>query len=126
MVAEHLPAEALSPVIESDGELTVEEMTLDMARELADGGPWGQQFPEPLFDGEFELLAQRIVGERHLKMRLRPVGGSVALDAIAFRVDTQRWPDPAATRVHAAYRMDVNEWRGERSLQLLVEQLQPC
>ena len=111
---------------ETDGALAVEDFSLENAEALRGAGPWGQQFPEPLFDGEFELLAQRIVGERHLKMRLRPVGGSVALDAIAFRVDTQRWPDPAATRVHAAYRMDVNEWRGERSLQLLVEQLQPC
>jgi single-stranded-DNA-specific exonuclease len=119
MVEEHLPAEALSPVIESDGELTVEEMTLDMARELADGGPWGQQFPEPLFHDQFELVSQRVVGEHHLKMVLKK--GARLFDAIAFR-------QPALTdarQVLAAYRLEANEYRDRVTLQLVVEHLAP-
>ncbi len=117
LVAEHLPDDALSPVLESDGELTLDEMTLDMARQLADAGPWGQQFPEPLFHDRFELVSQRVVGEHHLKMVLKK--GGRLFDAIAFRqpalVDT--------TQVLAAYRLDVNEYRDRVTLQLIVEHL---
>ena len=67
----------------SDGELALDEMTLDMAHLLADAGPWGQQFPEPLFHDQFELVSQRVVGERHLKMVLKK--GDRLFDAIAFR-----------------------------------------
>lgn len=109
----------------SDGALALEDFSLANAEMLRDAGPWGQHFPEPLFDGEFELCAQRIVGERHLKMRLRPRGETLELDAIAFRVDTDCWPDPGVRFIKAAFRLDVNEWRGERSLQLLVQQLEP-
>lgn len=121
--AEQAAGRSLEPLCETDGELTSAEFCLDNAELLRQAGPWGQQFPEPLFDGEFALRAQRVVGERHLKMRLQPAGGP-ELDAIAFRVDTERWPDETVQRVRAAYRLDVNEWRGRRSLQLLVEQLE--
>lgn len=114
----------LEALCETDGALTAAELSLDNAQMLREAGPWGQHFPEPLFDGEFELVSQRIVGERHLKMRLRALDGGEEIDAIAFRVDTDIWPDRAVRKVHAAYRLDVNEWRGERSVQLLVEQLQ--
>ena len=115
----------LEAVCETDGALEPQDFSLANAELLRDAGPWGQHFPEPLFDGEFELCAQRIVGEQHLKLRLRPVGAEQEVDAIAFRVDTERWPDPGVRRVRAAYRLDVNSWRGEQSLQLLVEQLDP-
>lgn len=117
LVAEHLPDEALSPVIESDGTLTLEEMTLDMARLLAQAGPWGQQFPEPLFHDEFELVSQRVVGEHHLKMVLKK--GERLFDAIAFRQ-----PALVETRqVVAAYRLAVNEYRDRVTLQLVVQHL---
>ena len=119
MVEAHLPAEALSPVIESDGELSVAEMTLDMARELAEAGPWGQQFPEPLFHDRFELVSQRVVGEHHLKMVLKK--GERLFDAIAFR-------QPAlqdAGQVLAAYRLEANEYRDRVTLQLVVQHLAP-
>lgn len=119
LVAEHLPDEALSPVLESDGELPVEEMTLEMAHQLAEAGPWGQQFPEPLFHDRFELVSQRIVGEHHLKMVLKK--GERLFDAIAFR-------QPAlgdTRRVLAAYRLEANEYRDRVTLQLVVQHLAP-
>jgi single-stranded-DNA-specific exonuclease len=124
--AEQGRGQLLEALCETDGELAAEEFSLANAELLRMAGPWGQQFPEPQFDGEFELVSQRIVGERHLKMRLRPLVGGPDVDAIAFRVDTGTWPDVRIRRVRAAYRLDVNEWRGERSLQLLVEQLELC
>ncbi|MEL7043721.1 MAG: single-stranded-DNA-specific exonuclease RecJ [Pseudomonadota bacterium] len=117
-------AAELEAVIETDGSLEAEEFQLALAEDLRVGGPWGQQFPEPLFDGEFEVLSQRIVGERHLKLSLQSPGLSAPVDAIAFSVDVDRWPDDAVQRVRIAYRLDVNEYRGRRALQLVVEQLE--
>lgn len=114
---------ALQGVIWSDGELSAREMTLATAELLREGGPWGQAFPEPVFDGKFKLLQQRLVGERHLKLMVEPVGGGPLLDAIAFNVDITRWPDPSVKLVELAYKLDINEFRGNRNLQLIVEHL---
>lgn len=110
----------------SDGQLEAAELSLEMAASLREAGPWGQHFPEPLFHGEFELLQQRLVGERHLKMVLRVAGSAEVLDAIAFNIDPHGWPDPAVQRVLLAYTLDINEFRGRRSLQLMVRHLEPC
>ena len=80
--------------------------------------PWGQQFEEPLFDDEFTLVNQRIVGDKHLKMVVQK--GTQVFDAIAFNIDTELWPQQDASRVHLAYRLDVNEFRGQINVQLLV------
>ncbi len=117
-------AAELEPVLDTDGALEANDFRLPLAEALRGGGPWGQQFPEPLFDGEFELLSQRIVGERHLKLSLAAPGLPDPIEAIAFSVDVDRWPDDAVRRVRLAYRLDVNEYRGRRSLQLVVEQLE--
>lgn len=109
----------------SDGELTADELTLSLAEALRDGGPWGQAFPEPAFDGRFRLLAQRLVGAKHLKMQVQPEAGGPTLDAIAFNVDLARWPDASVQWVELGYRLDINEWRGNRSVQLLVSVLNP-
>ena len=87
---------------------------------MAEAAPWGQQFPEPLFDGPFVLLEKRVVGAAHLRMRLRPFGGSVSLNAIAFGAADEPWVRSAGA-IHAAYRLSVNDYRGTRSLQLIVE-----
>ncbi|MGI3131539.1 single-stranded-DNA-specific exonuclease RecJ [Halopseudomonas pachastrellae] len=110
----------------SDGQLEAAELSLEMAASLREAGPWGQHFPEPLFHGEFELLQQRLVGERHLKMVLRVAGSAEVLDAIAFNIDPHVWPDPTVQRVLLAYTLDINEFRGRRSLQLMVRHLEPC
>ncbi len=125
LVTEWLDPALLQGEILSDGPLTAQEMTLDVAEMLREAGPWGQMFPEPLFDGEFRLLQQRLVGERHLKVMLEPVGGGPLLDGIAFNVDTTCWPDNGVRQVNIAYKLDVNEFRGNRSLQLIIEHLWP-
>ncbi|MCC2617791.1 single-stranded-DNA-specific exonuclease RecJ [Aestuariibacter halophilus] len=109
----------------SDGELPALDMTLDFAQQLQALGPWGQQFPEPRFDGTFTLLEQRIVGQKHLKMLLKQPDGKL-LDAIAFNVDLSRWPDPTRQQARMAYKLDINEFRGRISVQLLVEALEPA
>ena len=109
--------------IDTDGELAPEELTLVTALELRAAGPWGQAFPEPAFDGEFELLDCRVVGERHLKLRVRPLATGEALDAIAFGYIEDGQPDLSRGRARLAYRLDVNEYLGTRRLQLVVEHL---
>lgn len=104
----------------SDGALQCEEFTLAQAALLHQAGPWGQQFPEPLFDNVFELLDQRIVGQRHLKLTLQPKEGGEPLSAIAFQVDLKEWPNHRARYVHAAYRLDSNEYQGRTTLQLII------
>ncbi len=124
-VAEEVPPEALQGVLLSDGELRPEELALEVAEALRDGGPWGQGFPEPLFDGVFEVVQSRIVGDKHLKMVLRHPQSSGWLDAIAFNAVEHGWRE-APPAVRLAYRLDVNEFRGRRSVQLLVEYLEPA
>jgi single-stranded-DNA-specific exonuclease len=124
-VARHAHDVNLQAVIESDGELGGECFDLELANQLRFAGPWGQHFPEPIFDGRFRLLQQRLVGEKHLKMVLMPGDSDTAIDAIAFNVDVETWPNEAIEWVTIAYRLDVNEFRGNRSLQLMVEYLTP-
>lgn len=119
IVAEHLPAEALSPTLDSDGPLELDEMTLDMASRLASGGPWGQQFPAPMFHDAFEIVSQRVVGERHLKLVLKK--GDRLFDAIAFRQP----PLVDLSSVEVLYRLEPNEYRDRVTLQLVVEHLRP-
>ncbi|WP_028109213.1 single-stranded-DNA-specific exonuclease RecJ [Ferrimonas futtsuensis] len=109
----------------SDGELPARQLSLQIASQLRDAGPWGQAFPEPMFDGRFRLLDQRLVGQKHLKMVVETECGALQLDAIAFNVDLKQWPNGAVQRVELAYRLDVNHWRGNDSVQLMVEWLSP-
>lgn len=125
LVGEWLDADALQGVIWSDGELAAQELTLPTAELLREAGPWGQAFPEPIFDGKFKLLQQRLVGERHLKVMIEPLGGGPLLDGIAFNIDTTLWPDPSVKHVELAYKLDVNEFRGNRNVQLIIEHLWP-
>ncbi|MGR5064160.1 single-stranded-DNA-specific exonuclease RecJ [Photobacterium sp. DNB22_13_2] len=122
-VRAELDEDALRGVLLSDGELMPQELNLQTAEILRAGGPWGQQFPEPMFDGRFRLLHQKLVGSKHLKMMLEPLAGGSVIDAIAFNVDVRRWPDASVQQVALAYRLDVNEFRGNRSAQLLVEHI---
>lgn len=124
VVREHLNPAALQAVITSDGEIPGAELTLDLAYQLEAGGPWGQAFPEPLFDGVFELVAQRIVGDKHYKLVLRIPDNGTLIDAIAFN-QVERHPE-LPPRLRLAYRLDANEFRGNVSLQLRVEHLEPA
>lgn len=117
------PAE-FEPVLYSDGELPPDCFTESFVELLREAGPWGQGFPEPLFHGEFICLEQRLLKEKHLKLSLSHPGSNRVFDAIAFNVDRDIWPNQAE-RVRLAYRLDINEFRGSRSLQLMVEYLEP-
>ena len=105
----------------TDGELPAADIGLELAAMLERLGPWGQRFPEPLFDGRFEVLDQRIVGGSHLKMVVRPLDGHDALDAIAFNRLPEDLPRSGPARM--LYRMSINRWRGEESCQLMVEEI---
>jgi single-stranded-DNA-specific exonuclease len=125
LVTEWLDPSLLQGEVVSDGPLSAAEMTMEVAQLLRDAGPWGQMFPEPLFDGRFRLLQQRLVGERHLKVMVEPVGGGPLLDGIAFNVDTACWPDNGVREVELAYKLDINEFRGNRSLQIIIDNIWP-
>lgn len=121
-MARWVSADELRGVVRTDGELPAEFLSLECAELLREAGPWGQAFPEPLFDGVFDVHERRIVGERHLKLRLGVAGLAQPLDAIAFNaIDF-----PESGRLRAAYRLDVNEWQGRRSPQLVLEHLEPA
>ncbi|MFU2509657.1 single-stranded-DNA-specific exonuclease RecJ [Pseudoalteromonas sp. ASV78] len=110
-------------IILTDGELADDCFSMEFANLLKQAGPWGQQFPEPVFEHTFELVQQRIVGEKHLKLVLKHRSGRL-VDAIAFGVDVRAWPDTEARFVKLAYQLDINEFRGKFSLQLIARELQ--
>jgi len=119
---EWIAKEDLQGTLLSDGELSVSELTLPFAEILREAGPWGQNFAEPLFDDVFTLVQQRIVGEKHLKVVLQKSGK--VFDGIAFNIDVTQWPNHKANQVHIAYKLDINEFRGKQTVQLLIEEIQ--
>ncbi len=127
VVRQDLDDALLKGVILTDGELTPEEFSMHTAETLRAGGPWGQAFPEPIFDGEFKILHQKLVGDKHLKLMLEPLfkghPTNIMIDGIAFNVDLRRWPDASVKTVHLAYKLDINEFRGNQSLQLMIDHL---
>lgn len=125
LMGELVQPEQLAGVIWSDGELSRNEFCLETAELIRESGPWGQAFPEPIFDGEFQLLQQRLVGERHLKLMLEPVNGGPMLDAIMFNIDVRRWPDNSIKKAKIAFKLDVNEYRGQKNVQLMIEHIWP-
>jgi len=112
----------LTRVIWSDGALTATELTERFVQQLQQAGPWGQGFPEPQFDGEFRLIQQRIVGEKHLKLVLQ-TPENLSIDGIHFNADLGQWPNNQCQRVHCVYKPQINTFRGRTSVQLLVEHL---
>ncbi|MGR1188119.1 single-stranded-DNA-specific exonuclease RecJ [Vibrio parahaemolyticus] len=128
VVKKELDEAALKGVILTDGELKPEEFSMHIAEQLRAGGPFGQAFPEPIFDGEFKVLHQKLVGEKHLKLMLEPLykghPTNVMIDGIAFNVDLRRWPDASVKTVRLAYKLDVNEFCGNQSLQLMIDHIE--
>lgn len=109
----------------TDGALSPQDVTQDLATVLQNAGPWGQLFPEPLFDNVFEVLDQRLVGQHHLKLSLSLPPNGVPLDAIAFQIDTHTWPNHRVKWIHAVYKMDINTYQGRSRLQLILSHFQP-
>lgn len=118
LALQNLPA---TNAVISDGSLPSGHMVLDTASLLKMAMPWGQQFEEPLFDDVFELVDQRIVGEKHLKLLVKK--DAQHFDAIAFNVDLAQWPNQKCQHVHLAYRLDINQFRGQVNVQLMVTAL---
>lgn len=111
----------LQAVIETDGELSHDDFDLDLVEKLRHSGPWGQGFPDPIFDGVFSIISQRLVGKKHLKMVLQPENNMIFIDAIAFNIDIEQWPNERIKKIAVAYKLDVNEYMGRRSIQIMVE-----
>lgn len=124
-VRRQLTADDLTGRIYSDGSLGPDEFDMQLAQQLRHAGPWGQRFPEPLFHGDFKVISQRLVGEKHLKLVLQSSKNAPAVDAIAFNVDLDTWPNPNILDAQVAYTLDINEFRGNESLQLIVSNIMP-
>jgi single-stranded-DNA-specific exonuclease len=139
--ARHLDQNALQRRLMTDGEVALADMQIETAELIRSAGPWGQGFPEPMFDGVFECLAQRRLGDKHLKFVLSPVDSDsvsaltlagvdsnrshrLALDGIAFNVPVEQVPAQNVRYLRLVYRLDVNEYRGQRQLQLMIEYLE--
>jgi single-stranded-DNA-specific exonuclease len=125
VVSEQLAHDALTYQLMSDGELSDEDFSLNLAYLLREATPWGHHFPEPLFDGRFKILEQRLVGNKHLKLSLLAASCQKTLNAIAFNIDLTDWPNPACEYIQAAYRLDINEYQGQQNLQMIIEYLEP-
>ena len=109
------------PTIYSDGELSNNDLQLSLAKQLEQAGPWGQAFPEPLFDGKFVVIERRLVGSKHVKLQLSMSSENQGIDAIAFFQDIETYPLNA--KLHLAYKLQVNRFRGRESVQLLIEKI---
>jgi len=116
-----LGGKKLDNEILTDGELSAGEIDLSFAESLRNLGPWGQHFPEPLFEGRFVVEDKSVVGGSHLKMRLRPLDSRKSVDAIAFGYLPEDLPD--SDTVALVYKLDVNHFRGHKTCQLMVEQI---
>lgn len=112
--------------IYSDGSLDDSDLDVGFADLLRQTTPWGQGFPEPMFDDEFEILEHRVIGGSHVKFRVRRVSGFRTLEAMAFRLLDEQGDVPNLSRAHMAYRLDVNEYQGQRTAQLIIEYMEPC
>ena len=123
-VDSHMSPELLMNNIISDGELSSSDMSMSLAEQIEGIGPWGQGFPEPLFDGIFELRERKILADQHLKLSVSLNGSNKTFDAIAFYTLDEGWP-ATVNQVQMAYRLNVNEFRGSRSLQFIVEHIVP-
>jgi len=122
-VGRHTDALTGPDLIWTDGELAAGELTLDLAEELRRGGPWGQGFPEPLFENVLEVVEHRVLKDAHLKLSVSHPDGHGLTEAIAF--NQAQFPagfDGSALKL--VYRLDVNEYRNRRTAQLVVEHMQ--
>ena len=122
-----LNPEDLNAKIITDGNLISDQISMYTAENLREAGPWGQQFPEPCFEGIFLINQQRVVGENHLKLVLsHPSAPKLSIDAIYFNMDVEQWPNNEIQQARCVYRLDINEFRGQQKLQLLVQYMIPA
>jgi len=126
-IAARADRDSLTGVVYSDGALSAEELCIETAQALRGAGPWGQGFPEPLFDGQFKVVDARIVGGKHMKLRLDSANrGSEPIDAIAFGYMGGPSEDAnlgSGSTIQLAYRLEINEFRGAERVQLNCQHL---
>jgi single-stranded-DNA-specific exonuclease len=115
----------IDQIIATDGALAAGDFSLDLAQLLATAVPWGQSFPEPLFDGVFKIVEKRTVGETHVRLTLQPTDATLVIPAIAFGAVDELWAKESDA-IHAVYRLAVNDYRNKRSLQLMISHAQPA
>lgn len=115
----------LENIIETDGNIDKAFLNYDTANILRNSGPWGTNFPEPVFDGIFLLHQQKLIANKHLKLVLEPIDGGPLVNAIAFNIDLNHWPDQSIKKVKIAYNLEVDEFRGNTSINLLIRYLSP-
>ena len=120
---ELMTEDQLDQIILSDGELKPDDFNLSLAGMIKYAGPWGQQFPEPIFDGQFMIINQKIVGSNHLKLTLGIPGTQQCIDGIAFNIDLDEWTDESCQKITCAYQLDINEFRGMQSVQLMIRHI---
>lgn len=124
-VRKHLSEDQLCNEIYTDGELSETDLSFEIAELIQNAGPWGQAFPEPLFEGVFTILNQRLVGNKHLKLSLA-TANMQAIDAIAFNINPEQWPNFRIATILIVYKLDINEFNGKRNIQLIIEHLRPA
>ena len=117
---QHSDLKLFTPKVETDGQLTCEELTLQTAELLKEQGPWGQGFSEPLFEGVFQVIHQKIVGEKYLKLKLKQDG--YIISAIVFNIN-QNQLDQTYKKIHCIYRLEINEYKGQKNLELIIESI---
>ncbi|MDF7670322.1 single-stranded-DNA-specific exonuclease RecJ [Orbaceae bacterium ESL0721] len=113
------------PVIKTDGEIESHYFTYETAKQIKESGPWGEGFPAPLFDGDFIIHQQRLIGEKHLRLVLEPEAGGMIINGVIFNINRQEWPDFSVKRVKIVYHLEVDEYRGNQAVQLLIRYMWP-
>ena len=115
--------EQLNDTIFTDGSLEADDLSLLLAKHIEQAGPWGQAFPEPVFNGVFDIVDRRIVGDAHLKMNLKLENSSRIINAIAFNQTDEEWPEHI-DKLNLAYRLNINDYNGRSQVQLCIEHLE--
>lgn len=123
VVRERISSDVLDPVLLTDGVLDARQINLALAKALRFAGPWGQAFPEPMFDGEFTLDSWRLMGESHLRLALHHVDGGIAFDAVMFGGYSG---SPPPSRLRAVYTLAADEWNGRERLRLILRHMEPA
>ena len=123
VLSRRLEEKDLHAIVESDGEICAEDLHMELAQTLADAGPWGQAFPEPVFHGDFQIIQQRLLQGKHWKLVVQPLDSDQIFDAIGFNL-ASLWPLPLPDKLRLAYQLDINEFRGNTSLQLRIAHME--
>ena len=125
LITKQLDLDVLEQIIETDGEIDNQDFNYSIAKQLKESGPWGEGFTEPTFDGDFIVHQQRLFAEKHLKLVLEPKNGGPIIEGICFNVNLTQWPDNTIKIVKIVYQLDVNDFRGNQAVKLMIRHIWP-